>query len=451
MWSLADFALEKKLRGHDGPVRGLVFSSDGTGLFSAGEDGLLKIWDVTTGKERKSIKVTPSVQPNEDNSILALSLSPSGKTLLIGEQRGNFQILSADDLKGLYSQSAHAGGVNAIVYGVGGQQFYTLGVDQTLKRWDGVPSPVREFVGHKGPVRSAVFSPDGKLILSGGGWPDGDKTLRLWEVATGKAIRQFEGIDAQINAVAFAPDGKHVVAGLENGKLSMWAIDSGKRVREFEGHKDGIPCITFSRDGSKMLSASHDKTVRLWDTSNGESIQVFRGHTDWVRSAVFLPDEKRILSGGRDKTVRLWQLNGKHLKTLDHAEDVESLACLADGKRCLSGGGQVMRLWDIDSGRTLQQFVGHVYGITSLSLSRNERTVLTASYDGSTRLWEVETGDELHRFGHHREWVWSVMWAPDGKHFMTAGGGGSVNGKFVAGADFGIRLWRMPARLLEVR
>ena len=53
-------------------------------------------------------------------------------------------------------------------------------------------------------------------------------------------------------------------------------------------------------------------------------------------------------------------------------------------------------------------------------------------------------------FANHREWVWSVVWAPDGKHFLTAGGGGSTDGKFVRGADVSIRLWRMPARHLRI-
>ena len=109
-----------------------------------------------------------------------------------------------------------------------------------------------------------------------------------------------------------------------------------------------------------------------------------------------------------------------------------------------------MQLWDIESGRVLQQYLGHAYGITSVALAKDDRTVLTSSYDGSTRLWEVETGDELYRFAHHREWVWSVVWAPDGKHFLTAGGGGSNNSKFVPGTDFSIRLWRMPDRLLRI-
>jgi WD40 repeat protein len=448
VWGLDDPTVKEVLRGHEGTMRGLAFTADGTGLFSAGEDGLLKRWDIGSGKETKSVKATDV--GIDGDQLFALALSPGGKVIATGNRRGNVRLWAAEDLAPLFTQYAHNGGVLTVAYRADGQQIFTLGEDRAVSRWDTRLAPVRLLTGHKGPVRIAVFSPDGKRVVSGGGWPDGDKTLKLWDVATGKMIREFEGIDGQIGSAGYSPDGKHAIAGLDGGKLLMWDVETGKRVRDFKGHKDGVQQITFSRDGARMLTASHDRTVRLWDTGKDEALQVFEGHTDWVRSAVFLPGEKQILSGGRDKTVRLWNVTGgKALKTIDIGDGVEGLAALSDGKRFLTGGGNPMLLCDIESGRVLRRYLGHAYGITAVALHRDDRFALTTSYDGSTRLWDVESGEETYRFGNHRDWVWSVVWAPDGEHFLTAGGGGSANGKYVPGTDHSIRLWRMPGRLMR--
>ena len=77
--------------------------------------------------------------------------------------------------------------------------------------------------------------------------------------------------------------------------------------------------------------------------------------------------------------------------------------------------------------------------------TRDGRTALTTSYVPIVRLWDVETGLELKRFNGHRNWVWSVDIAPDGKTFVTAGGGTKRGDSYSPGDDFTIRLWKMPA------
>jgi WD40 repeat protein len=161
---------------------------------------------------------------------------------------------------------------------------------------------------------------------------------------------------------------------------------------------------------------------------------------------VFLPDGKRIVSGGRDRVIRLWDAEtAKQIKAIDHHDAwVESIAMSRDGKRILTGGGKVIYLWDVESGNLLRSFAGHGEGVTCVALTRDDRVALSSSYDGTARAWDVESGVEIQRYGGHRNWVWSIAPTPDGKKFITGGGGGKQGDAWVAGDDFALRVWKMP-------
>jgi RNA polymerase sigma factor (sigma-70 family) len=442
LWDLRTLKSKAALTGHDGTVRAVAFAPDGRLLASAGEDGQLRLWD--TVKEKQAMTGKPMTGLGE---LLTLAWSPSGGMVIVGNQAGN--LAAVDAATGVLRRSwfGHGNGVLALALAQDGQRLFTLGGDGGLKLWEGEPGPLRFLDGHTGPVRIATFSPDGKYLLSCSGWPQGDRTLRLWDVKTGKQVRLLLTGSEQVPAAAFSPDGKYAAAGENNGVIHLFEVGTGKAVREFRGHKAEIPGLTFSGDGKWLLSAGSDRTVRLWDVPTGDEVRLFRGHTDWARCAVFHPDGKRILSGGRDNVVRVWDRHtGQLLKTIDHDKKrVERLVLLPDGRRFLSctGGDGPMRLWDLETGNLIRSFGGHST-TTWLATTKDGRRAFTTGYDGAVRLHDVETGVELNRFAGHRNWIWCVEVAPDGKTFVTAGGGSRQGGKYVPGDDFTIRLWKMP-------
>jgi hypothetical protein len=147
---------------------------------------------------------------------------------------------------------------------------------------------LRCFKGHTASVYSVAFSPDGKRALSG----SLDKTMRLWEVDTGKELRRFESHKGWFFSVAFSPDGKQVLSGNNDKKARLWTVDvqTGKELRRFEGHTGDVYGATFSPDGKRIASASDDKTLRLWDIQTGKELSRFTGHTVDVMCLVFSPD-----------------------------------------------------------------------------------------------------------------------------------------------------------------
>jgi WD40 repeat protein/beta-lactamase regulating signal transducer with metallopeptidase domain len=444
LWDLKTSTCKEVIKGHEGIVRVVAFAPDGRTLATAGEDGFLYLLDPATAKERFKVKAHAT-------EVLSMAYSPAGGLLVTGAGAAGGQLRFWDPATGKMRSEryAHGEGVQGIAFGRGGRQLFSLGVGRSLKRWQAVVSPLRYFEGHTGPVNSLAVAPDGKRVLSCGSWPQGDSTLRLWDLDTGKAVRTFAGNGtARLQCAAFSPDGKFAFAGGSDGRIWQWDADNGKLLHQITGHKDAVAGLSFSPDGMKMISASHDKTLRLWSVADGETERIFTGHTDWARRAVFLPDGKRLLSGGRDRMLRLWDVeSGKLLKSIPHEGAwVESIALTRDGKRCLSGGGDLMYLWDLEKGKVLRAFAGHAFGVTCVALTRDDRQALSCSYDGSIRLWDIESGSEVQRFGPHNNWVWSVALTPDGKRFVTAGGGNQENGAYVPGTDFALRLWEMPRR-----
>jgi WD40 repeat protein len=135
-------------------------------------------------------------------------------------------------------------------------------------------------IGHTKSVTSVAISADGRYALSG----SKDRTLKLWDIRSGREVRTFRGHTGTVRSVAISADGRYALSGSKDRTLKLWDIRSGREVRTFEGHTDTVSSITFSPDGRYALSGSYDGTVRLWDVNTGKEIVQFTGFTDgeWV-------------------------------------------------------------------------------------------------------------------------------------------------------------------------
>jgi WD40 repeat protein len=183
-----------------------------------------------------------------------------------------------------------------------------------------------------------------------------DKTVRLWDVETGKQLALFEGHTHRVMIVAFSPDGKSIASASSDKTARLWNIKTGK-AKVLEGHTGGLEAVAFSPDGKLLASSGQDGTVRIWEVpsakpegvaESGKVLHVLKGHEGEIDSVCFAPDGKTVASGCKDKSVKLWDPHkGELRKTLTGPETrLESLTFSPDGATLASGsGGPEATVW----------------------------------------------------------------------------------------------------------
>ena len=119
------------------------------------------------------------------------------------------------------------------------------------------------YKGHRDRVNSVVFSPDGKQLASAGH----DRTVKVWDLATGNEVLNLMGHTNAVFSVAFSPDGKRLASGSWDHTVKVWDLTTGNESFTLRGHKDSVYGIAFSRDGKRLANAAGgftDKTVKVW-------------------------------------------------------------------------------------------------------------------------------------------------------------------------------------------
>jgi WD40 repeat protein len=240
--------------GHVGRVRGLFFTPNGKELISVGEDRTVRVWGVGEGEPRQVLRLPIGAEERTTDLGLAAALAPDGKTVAVA----------------------------TFAPGTGQHQVYLIDlagerVERVLK------------VG-KAPIWAVAFSPDGKLLATGGE----QKTVLLWNLETGKVLSELTGHTAALRALVFSPDGKRLASSGLDKTVRLWSVETGKPLGSLEGHTEHVLALAWSPDG-KTLASSAPGHVILWDP-DGTRHHPFHGKYAGVGVA-FSGDSKRLLVG----------------------------------------------------------------------------------------------------------------------------------------------------------
>ncbi|MGO9466477.1 MAG: WD40 repeat domain-containing serine/threonine-protein kinase [Isosphaeraceae bacterium] len=329
---------------------------------------------------------------------------------------------------------------------------------ELLKKWQPAPGEeeVRNFAwyylrrlchgekrtlhGHEGPVFCADFSPDGRTLVSCGK----DRTVRFWDVSTGRLLRTITVSSDEVDAVAFSPDGRTVVTGGDDGQVQLWDVATGNRLATIAAHK-GPAGAGFSRDGRRLISGGqYDHLIKIWEVKTHQLLSSRKVTDNGLNSGVLSPDGTTLATAGGDGYVRLWNVADLTPKKSLRAGDLlYGLAFSADGTRIAAadGGGRAV-VWDIKTGQPRPGFnaVTHVDDVQAVAFLAGDRMLVSADGRGNLWLSDASTGNRLATLSGHAAKIWGLSVSPDGMTLATTS------------SDETVKLWdaRLPQRWLAI-
>jgi WD40 repeat protein len=355
----------------------------------------VKLWDAETGRELSTIGHTASVQ--------SAAFSPDGRCIVSTVPiEYTMKVWDVETGRELHTLSGYTQFINSAAFSPDGRRIISASQDNTVKLWDvETGRELHTISGHS--HSSGEFSPDGRWIVSAGGY---DKIVKMWDADTGREICAFSGHSDYVNSAAFSPDGRRIISASWDGTVKVWdtpdqGSSMGKELRTLSGHTDKVNSAVSSPDGRRIVSASDDKTVKVWDAESGKELRTLSGHSERVRSAAFSPDGRRIVSASSDGTVKIWNADtGREFRTLQVDTDwVFSAMFSPNGRQIVSASEDMtVKVWDAETGRKIRTFFGHNGRVRSAVFSPDGRHIVSASNDGTTRLWDADTGEEIAQF-----------------------------------------------------
>ncbi|MBE9208783.1 serine/threonine protein kinase [Nostoc sp. LEGE 06077] len=285
--------------------------------------------------------------------------------------------------------TGHVKSVRSVVFSPDSKSLISASRDNTIKVWDlATGKEIRTLKGHTNGVSSVVISPDGQTLVSA----SRDNTIKVWNFATGKEIRTLEGHTNGVSSVVISPDGQTLVSGSRDKSIKVWKLETGQLIRNLEGHTDSVSSVTISPDGTTFVSASADKTIKVWNLATGQLIRTQEGHSDGVSSVAISPDGQTLVSASADKTIKVWNLStGKEIRTLTgHLGSVSSIAISPDGKKLASASGdQTIKVWNLATGREIRSLTSSSDGFSSVAISPDGKTLARGSINNTIKIWRL--------------------------------------------------------------
>ena len=278
--------------------------------------------------------------------------------------------------------------VRGVAMSADGRRAATYGDDHALRIWgtdDGIETAVLR--GHGSRIASLAMSPDGRLVVSGGGYrdpSDHDYSVRLWDAETGETVLVLRGHQHSVDAAGISEDARRIVSGSSDGEVLLWDAESGELLARCAGHDGNVSGVALDADGSRACSVSEDGSLRVWSGTSGALVAVLRGHGGWVSAVAVSSDGATAVTGcGADGTVRLWEVS---LMLYDPApltpgSSASDVGVTPDGRYLLAIADSGIQVLDSATGAVLCTMRGHELGVSDIALSADGQRMVSGGSD----------------------------------------------------------------------
>ena len=449
---------------HQGLVRSIDFSADGTRMVSFADDGMVRVWSIPDFDEVLAFRAT-------DVDGYSVSFGLNDGVLLTGADEPGLKLWDAKSGEPLGELETDGKAVRAVTVSPD-SRYCVASVFRHEFAWD-LKERKRVWQHEGDTVRCLRVSPDGQVVALA----TSNRDVVLRSLATGQELKTLVGHGDDIDGLAFHPDGSFLASGDRGGVVRVWPLDAAQANQKsgvdslvgntskmdwprcFRAHSDRTWALDFSPDGKRLLSGSKDGTVmawrgrpeqkerpsetgdlidlafsrggntvvvcetnrlRLWNRRTGQQEVFGSGIADEMYSVAFSPDEKIIFCGDKQGQVHLWDRElGEVVKTIPmHEDDVDRIR-FADGGRLMltSSWEGTTKLWRGGSYEELAVF--HTLPHCEDAAFSPDGTLLALATENSVFLYDVESHQPLHELRGHQNTVDCVAFSPDGRLLAT--------------------------------
>jgi len=391
----------------------VAFSPDGQALAvgASGREGTIILFDVASGRERK--RSVPF-----KGSASTISVAPDGRTLATGDANSKEVILwDARTLKESRRIEAHRLGTWAVAFTPDGRSLATGGNDTASRvvgqsREDGSAAlfdvatgrELKRFPIQNAHVVALAISRDGRQLAMGAT----DGSVSVLDLSTGKTIRKLIA-DQGVKCLRFSPDGKILASGGTEPSQREAPRAPGRAPAKAKG---ALPRAKSIADGLEL------SVVTLWDVATGRELHRIPAHIQWIADLDFTPDGRTLASCGAENVIRLWDVASgrERLGSDGHRSAVRSLAISPDGHRVVTGGYDgTLREWDPATGHQRRLIDRCTHVVQDMAYTPDGTGLVTGSYDGTCRLWDLASGEDRRHFDVINGWISYVDVSPDGR------------------------------------
>ncbi|MDZ7343970.1 MAG: WD40 repeat domain-containing protein, partial [candidate division KSB1 bacterium] len=310
--------------------------------------------------------------------------------------------------------------------------------------------------GHLGPLRQMTFSPDGRLLISGGA----DHTIIVWDFARRERLATLADHETRINAMTFSPDGRWFATGDDSGRVIVWEAARLAKVAVLRGHRGAINSIGFAPHGRWLVTSASDESMLLWEvrrwTKVGEMPSTHHFHTANFR---FTPNGEQLVDPfGKILDLATWQLfenearppfKGSRYAFSPDGNTVVSVcsrgmvyfskmqgqggtnrypahrffgraAAFSPNGRLVATGAEDIVLWDAEAQTILSRFE-HTDNVWSLAFTPDSRWLVSGHGDGAILVWDIVERRRIASLNGHSAPIHTVAFSPDGKRLASAG------------------------------
>lgn len=439
LWDPESGTVIKTLEGHTDSIASIAFSPDGKFIVSGSHDKTVIVWDAVEGKMLKTLG-------GHQAQINDVKISPAGGAVIASASDDHtVKLWNISDGKELKTLQGHTSKIASVEFSPDGKLIVSSGEFDETKLWnvaDG--AEIAASFDASAPENKdqpekiykslqAVFMPDGKSFVTY--WY---RRLDFWNSKDGRWIKSVETDGKSITSMAVSPDGAKLVFGTDSGRINLLNTVSGKIDGQLKNNTSYTASAAFSKDGKTIAVGDRSGIIKLWDfAGKQEFLNVLKGADQRLNVVAFSNDNKLLASTTSEivvpvvitesgdylfnSKIMVWDAADKHLlRTIAiDGQATEMMKFSPDGRTIASANGNLINLWETETGKKLKTFTAHTGKVRSLSFSADGKFLVSGSNDTTIRIWDIAGGTERKIIEGNTNSVFMVNFSPDGRSVVS--------------------------------